>query len=155
MNSFLGKLSLLIVSAFLISFTGCKKEEAPKATETAVSQPVQDTAKKTAAPVEQTVEVKGTWAGTFNNYPSTLEIKEQTGSKFSGVLTIKSREAEVRPVKGEVNAAKSTITMSDTKVFREAGSYSASLSKDGKSFSGLFSSNVGKASFSISFKKTN
>lgn len=129
-----------------------KKDATPKSTwsPAAEDSKTSETAERTPAPEPQ-LEMSGTWAGTFDEYPARLVITDTEGNSFTGDLSGKTFEVIVQ---GAFNPTTRAITFRETRVVRDntwvLGANAGTMSPDGRKISG-----TGKAdgSYTWSFSK--
>lgn len=155
-KSFLMMLLILASSAYF----GCDKKtgetEEPKDKDsiatTESEQP--DTKPKPVTEPENTIPViTGKWTGMFDQRTAILEITEQTGSTFSGKISISYREAIHQQVKGTIKQTTREMTMTDQLHSRFQGRYHGKLSEDYKNFSGTFTMSSDNSKFSFNLNK--
>ena len=108
-------------------------------------------------PVEETKitipDIRGTWAGTFDNKSTVLKITEQTDSSFSGKITISYRQAINQDVKGSFSPATMNMKMKDQLHSRFQGKYNGKLSNDADNYSGTFTMDLDRTKFSFNLNK--
>ncbi len=140
---------LLIVSILFLA--GCQKKEEAPVKQTPV---VTDTsAKISQTVVPAPVDIKGKYAGTFDNHSSSLNIKEQDGNKFKGSLTVNYREVINQQVSGEFDQTTLKFSMTDLLHSRFQGKYSGKFSDDKTKMSGTFTMNLDGSKFSFNYTK--
>ena len=166
---------VLIIVSLIISGCGKKAQEnqnqpvdTAKVTKSVDTTAVKETNKEkpadtTKAKVEKKQEaekpaaqetLKGTWSGKFDARNTVLNITSVNGNNFSGSITIHYREVISQKVAGTFNPAKSSLSMKDQLHSKQMGTYSAKVSKDMKSMSGTFTTNLDKQQVSFSLTKT-
>jgi PBP1b-binding outer membrane lipoprotein LpoB len=146
----------LILFIILIQ-AGCeKKTEQPKE-ENKTEEITPDTSSKISPPVvEEKIsipDIKGTWAGKFDNHATTLTITSQTDSSFSGKISISYRQAINQEVKGSFSPSTMKMTMTDQLHSRYEGGYDGKLSADLKNFSGTFTMKLDGSKLSFNLNK--
>jgi hypothetical protein len=146
---------LVLLTCFLL-LTGCQKKEeekpvqqTPVVTDTSakVNQNV-DTTKKVEIP-----DVKGKYAGTFDNHPTTLNITGQDGLKFKGSISINYREVTNQQVAGEFDPNTLKFSMTDLLHSRYQGRYNGKFSDDKTKMSGTFTMNLDGTKANFNFTK--
>jgi ElaB/YqjD/DUF883 family membrane-anchored ribosome-binding protein len=95
----------------------------------------------------------GTWTGKLDGRVTTLTIAKQEGNNFEGKIKINYRNPVKQEVKGTFNTETKTITMEDQLHSRYKGKYSGKLSDDGKSYSGIFTTDIDKKNFKFKLVK--
>lgn len=166
---------VLVIVSLIISGCGKKAQEnqnqpvdSAKVTKPVDTAAVKETNKEkavdtTAAKVEKKKEaekpaaqetLKGTWSGKFEGHNATLSITSVNGNNFGGSMTIHYREVISQKVAGTFNPAKLSVSMKDQLHSKQMGTYSAKVSKDMKSMSGTFTTNLDKQQVSFSLTKT-
>ncbi len=98
-------------------------------------------------------DITGKWTGMFDQRSTVLEINEQTGSTFSGKISISYREAIHQQVKGTFTQTTREMTMTDQLHSRFQGRYHGKLSEDYKNFSGTFTMSADNSKFSFNLNK--
>ncbi len=155
---------LFIATIFLtvIAFIGCEKKTEQQQSEINSEIVSTDTASsiKTPEVVEPIDEekitipdVKGSWTGTFDKRPTTLQITEQADSSFSGKITINYREVINQEIKGIISPSTGEISMKDQLHSRYQGKYNGKLSEEGNNFSGTFTMDLDGKKFSFNLNK--
>jgi hypothetical protein len=151
-------ISLLLLSA--ISYFGCErkveKTDQPKE-EISTDGVTPDTSVEIKDPlIEEKIiipDIKGTWTGTFDGKPTTLNITEQTDSSFSGKITINYKQALNQDVKGNFSPTVLKISMADQLHSKFMGKYDGKFSADYKNFSGTFAKNRDNSKYSFNLNK--
>ncbi|MBA4309904.1 MAG: hypothetical protein C0425_06165 [Chlorobiaceae bacterium] len=155
---YLSAISVLFLFSSIVVFTGCQqKAEEPEQSQTTIEQtPEQAYGTEQAAKpeeIEPTVELEGTWTGTFWNKNMTLVIATQTAYSFEGETTVRWTKPVVSKVKGTIDPATLEMKFQDVVDGKDAGSYTGKLSEDKKSFTGQFKLNSGAGNpFNVKLK---
>lgn len=151
---------IVVFASLLFVFNGCnKQQEKPQVQQQ--TQPEVKTAPDTSSQIpketemEESVDLVGTWTGTFDKRATTLKIKNQKENEFSGSITINYREVINQQVSGKIDFEKMTVSMKDMLHSRFAGKYNAKLSEDMKNLSGSFTMNLDgtKVTFNLTKKQ--
>ncbi len=148
------KISLVLFLMFGL-FIGCgKKQEKPE-------EPKKDTVKtETKAdsvaeePAMKLPEIEGTWAGAISQYPVTLTLNEiKNDEEVTGKVVISFRNPVSYSVKGTYQFKTGQMTLTDADGIRSGGTFSGTLSEDGKTFSGTYTEKVSKVSSAFNLTK--
>ncbi|HLG32912.1 MAG TPA: hypothetical protein VI362_07705 [Ignavibacteriaceae bacterium] len=152
----------VLFTAFLIlaviTFFGCESKTG-KSDETGDDVKVEGVIGDTTSGGETAVEtvtipdLKGTWTGTFDRRATTLIIKEQTDSSFSGNIIINYRQVINQEVKGSFSPVSMVMNMTDQLHSRYQGKYDGKLSENADHFSGTFIMNRDGSKFSFNLNK--
>lgn len=134
-------IAMMLISA--ITFSACE------------NQTGETTEDMTPALIKEntTTNLVGTWAGTFNERSTVLEITEQSDSSFSGKISIDYRQQIEQEVKGTFSPTTHQMTMEDQLQSRFQGSYKGSLSKNGSNYSGTFTMESDGTTFAFNLTK--
>lgn len=82
--------------------------------------------------------VIGTYTGTFDKQPTTLQITEQNGSEFNGKITINYSNVINKDVKGKIDKSAGKFTMVDLQQRGIKGKYRGSFDFDKGVINGTF-----------------
>ncbi|HEY6627199.1 MAG TPA: hypothetical protein VIZ21_09600 [Ignavibacteriaceae bacterium] len=151
--------ALILLSASIV-FLGCeKKTEQSQQPKDGIQteQTAPDTVSEIKEPVvEEKIiipDIKGTWTGTFDGKPTTLNITEQADSSFSGKITINYKQTLNQDVKGNFSPSTLKMSMVDQLHSKFMGKYIGNLSEDFKKFSGTFTKNRDNSTYSFNLNK--
>ncbi len=152
--------SVFVLLIGFVIFAGCeKKTDAVKEeVKQKVSKNIDEIKSKAknmeeAKVVTSVPDLKGVWQGKFDKRNTKLVITEQNGNAFKGNITINYRNVIKQKVEGAINPKTKKITMKDLLHSRYKGTYEGTLSEDGKTFSGIFTMDVGKKKFQFSLSR--
>lgn len=158
------RLHLIVFLIIAVSLLGCEKRETADEKvipEDTLSAPIQtDTLTESIKPDKTETEqqtavpdITGTWTGTFDQRPTTLNITQQDNIEFKGKITINYREVINQEVSGKIDPDKNTVTMKDLLHSRYRGKYSGKLSDDKTRYSGTFTMDLDGSKINFSLTK--
>jgi hypothetical protein len=147
-------LSLFIVLLLTVVFiAGCERKtdeaEVPATDTTAIDTLGVDTTQTDTTGMN----LQGTWSGSMGQQNSTLTITEFKDNKIKGTVNTRTRDGIVQNVEGTFIPETRTIRLSDQKRNREMGTYQGTISEDGNTISGTFTSNDKSITSKFNYKK--
>jgi hypothetical protein len=147
-------IGLFIALLFTVLFVvGCERRtddtEAP-ATDTVTTD---TTGVDTTQTDTTTMNLQGTWRGSMGQQNSTLTITEFKDNKVKGTVNTRTRDGIVQNIEGTFIPETRTLRLTDQKRNREMGSYQGTISEDGTSISGTFTSNDKSITSKFNYKK--
>ena len=154
MKKIISKITPVILIICILFITGCqKKEEKPIQQSPVVSDTTKKMEQVVPTAVDTTLDIKGKYSGTFDNRTSIMNIKEQTGNKFKGSITINYRDVINQQIVGEFDQKTLKFSMTDQLHSRFQGKYNGKISEDRSKMSGTFTMNLDGSKFSFNFTK--
>ncbi|MCK6603720.1 MAG: hypothetical protein L6Q59_02380 [Ignavibacteriaceae bacterium] len=144
----------LVLFLMLGLFIGCGKKEKP---EEPKKEPVKTETKADSVAKEPEMKLpalEGTWAGGIGQYPVTLTLNAiKNDEEVTGKVVISFRNPVSYSVKGTYAYKTGQMTLTDADGIRSGGSFSGTVSEDGKTFSGTYTETVSKVSSAFNLTK--
>jgi len=152
------KYFIVLLFSSIVFLGGCEKKtedtEKPAGDTLSPDTTLTDTTKTDTTKVDTTItNLQGIWRGTLTERSTTFNIRDFSDNKIKGTISIQSRGVITKDVEGTFVPETRTVRLSDVTRSRDMGRYSGTISEDGTTLSGTFTTNADGRTSSFNFKK--